>query len=70
VDHGKKKISCPVQVLWGAKGAVGAWYDVRDVWRSWTGDLRGEAIDCGHFIPEEKPAETIRAMRRFFVEGL
>jgi pimeloyl-ACP methyl ester carboxylesterase len=39
------------------------------VWRGWAGDLRGEAIDCGHFIPEEKPAETIRAMRRFFAEG-
>jgi pimeloyl-ACP methyl ester carboxylesterase len=70
VDRGKKRISCPVQVLWGAKGAVGAWYDVLDVWRSWADDLRGEAIDCGHFIPEEKPAETVRALRRFFAEGL
>jgi pimeloyl-ACP methyl ester carboxylesterase len=26
----------------------------------------GEAIDCGHFIPEEKPAETLRALRTFF----
>src|ERR1700736_683515 len=56
-DRGKKKISRPVQVLWGAKGAVGSWYDVLDVWRSWADDLRGEAIDCGHFIPEEKLAE-------------
>jgi haloacetate dehalogenase len=68
-DRGKKKISRPVQVLWGAKGAVGAWYDVLDVWRSWADDLRGEAIDCGHFIPEEKPAETARALRGFFAEG-
>ena len=69
-DRGKKKISCPVQVLWGAKGAVGTWYDVLEVWRSWADDLRGEAIDCGHFIPEEKPAETIRALRDFFADGL
>jgi haloacetate dehalogenase len=69
-DRGKKKISCPVQVLWGGKGAVGAWYDVLEVWRDWADDLRGEALDCGHFIPEEKPLETVRALRRFFLEGL
>jgi haloacetate dehalogenase len=69
-DRGKKKITCPVQVLWGAKGAVGSWYDVLDVWRTWTDNLRGEAIDCGHFIPEEKPAETIRALRDFFADRL
>lgn len=68
-DRGKKKITCPVQVLWGAKGAVGTWYDVLDVWRNWADDLCGEAIDCGHFIPEEKPAETIRALRSFFLDG-
>ncbi|HEV2532591.1 alpha/beta hydrolase [Phenylobacterium sp.] len=64
-----RKIACPVQVLWGAKGAVGAWYDVLEVWSAWANDLRGEAIDSGHFIPEEKPAETIAALRRFFAEG-
>jgi haloacetate dehalogenase len=56
-------------VLWGAKGAVGAWYDVLDVWRSSADDLHGEA-PCGHFISEENPAETIRALRRFFGEGV
>ena len=29
-------------------------------------DVRGFAIDCGHFIPEEKPEETIQALREFF----
>lgn len=69
-DRGKTKIACPVQVLWGAKGALAAWYDVLDVWRAWADDLRGEAFDCGHFIPEEKPRETIAALRGFFAEGL
>lgn len=61
-----RKITCPVQVLWGAKGAVGAWYDVLGVWRGWADDLRGQALDCGHFVPEEKPAETLAAFRAFF----
>ncbi|WP_304163969.1 alpha/beta fold hydrolase [Phenylobacterium aquaticum] len=65
-DRGVRKISCPVQILWGGKGALGAWYDVLGVWREWADDVTGQAIDCGHFIPEEKPAETLAALRGFF----
>jgi len=61
-----RKIACPVQVLWGAKGAVGAWYDVLGVWREWATNLTGQSLDCGHFIPEEKPAETLELLRAFF----
>ena len=66
-DRGKKKIDCPVQILWGGKGALGAWYDVLGLWREWADDVTGEAIDCGHFIPEEKPVETLAALRAFFL---
>ncbi len=62
-----RTIACPVQILWGARGAVGAWYDPLEVWRAWAPDVRGHAIDCGHFIPEEKPAETVAAFRDFFL---
>ncbi len=64
-----KQISCPVQVLWGAKAIINTWYDALAVWKEWAPDLRGEAIDCGHFLPEEKPAETLAALRRFLAEG-
>ena len=63
-------IACPTQVLWGKKGALEAWYDVLEIWREWAPDVRGQALDCGHFIPEEKPAETLELLRRFFAEGL
>lgn len=62
-----RKITAPLQVLWGAKGALGAWYDVLEIWREWAVDVQGQAIDCGHFIPEEKPAETLAALRSFFL---
>ena len=65
-----RTIACPVQVLWGARGALAAWYDTLEVWRAWAPDLRGQAIDCGHFLPEEKPAETLAALRGFHGEGL
>jgi len=63
-----RKIACPVQVLWGGKGALAAWYDTLAVWREWADDVRGQALDCGHFIPEEKPAETLDLLRGFFAE--
>lgn len=65
-----KTIACPVQILWGGKGALGAWYDVLEVWRAWAPDVCGLALDCGHFLPEEKPAETLAALRSFHAEGL
>jgi haloacetate dehalogenase len=65
-ERGKKKIACPVLALWGAKGALPHWYDVLGVWRDWAGDVSGEALDCGHFLPEEKPEETLAALRAFF----
>jgi haloacetate dehalogenase len=65
-----RKIACPVQILWGAKGAIGAWYDPMAIWSDWASDLRGQAIDSGHFIPEERPAETLAALREFFGDGL
>lgn len=67
-DRGRTKIAAPVQVLWGGKGALPAWYgDVLEVWREWAHDVQGHAIDCGHFIPEERPAETLAALRGFFL---
>jgi haloacetate dehalogenase len=65
-----RAIACPVQVLWGAKGAVGHWYDVLEVWKPWAPDLRGQALDCGPFLPEEKPAETLAALCDFHAGGL
>jgi len=64
-----RRIACPVQVLCGAKAAVGGWYDPLAVWSAWAGDLTGHPLDCGHFLPEEKPAETLAALGGFFAEG-
>lgn len=66
-DKGRRKIACPLLALWGSKGALPGWYDVLSVWRGWADDLQGYAIDAGHFIPEEKPAETLAALRDFFL---
>lgn len=61
-----RRIAAPPLVLWGARGALPRWYDVMALWRDWASDVRGQPIDAGHFIPEEKPAETLAALRGFF----
>ena len=40
-----------------------------EVWGRWATDLRGAAIPCGHFLPEEAPAETAAALLDFFRAG-
>ncbi|MEV4241732.1 alpha/beta hydrolase [Nocardia sp. NPDC049737] len=60
-----RRITCALLVLWGAHGFVGTHYDVLEVWRRYADDLRGHALDCGHFLPEEAPEQTIDALRDF-----
>jgi haloacetate dehalogenase len=60
-----RRITCPLLVLWGAKGFVGANYDVLAVWRRYADDVRGRNLNCGHFVPEEAPQQTIDELREF-----
>jgi haloacetate dehalogenase len=61
------RIHCPLLVLWGARGFVGQNYDVLETWRGFAaGPVEGAALDCGHFLPEEKPAQTLQRLESFF----
>jgi haloacetate dehalogenase len=60
-----QRISCPLLVLWGAMGRVGAWYDVPGVWRLYAEDVRGAPMPSGHYVAEEAPAETLAALAAF-----
>ena len=60
-----RRITCALLVLWGAHGYVGAAYDALEVWRKYADDVRGHAVDSGHFVPEEAPTETVAAFREF-----
>lgn len=60
-----QKVRCPLLVLWGEHGFVGKAYDVLAEWRKRAADVRGETVPSAHFLPEEAPAETYAALRRF-----
>lgn len=61
-----RKISTPLLVLWGEKGFVNRTYDVLNIWKEYALDVSGEALDCGHFLPEEKPKEVSQKLKEFF----
>jgi haloacetate dehalogenase len=60
-----RKIEVPLLVLWGTQGIPTGGVSPLDVWREWASDVRGEAIDCGHFLPEENPQATLAALLAF-----
>ena len=65
------KLECPVLVLWGADTRkrpgwqTGRSLDMLDVWRERAHDVRGRALDCGHFIAEERPGELMEEVLGF-----
>lgn len=65
-----RRIACPLLVLWDSQGPLGSWYAGEGgplaLWRAWAGDVRGVALDGGHFFPEQIPQRTARELARFF----
>ena len=59
-----KKVACPTLVLWSAT-SMWAEYDVLEIWRSQADDVRGVALDCGHFLPEEAHEQTAEELIHF-----
>ena len=62
----RRKLKMPVMAIWGKQAVVEALFDCLADWREVAVDVRGRALACGHFIPEEKPKELLVELRRFF----
>ena len=61
----RRKLRMPVLVLWGKHGVIERMFDPLADWREVARDVRGRALACGHFLPEEAPGPTLRELRRF-----
>lgn len=66
--HEGRKINRPMLVLWGSEGGISAKGDVLGLWRGWCTDVEGQALPCGHFLPEEAPDATASALAAFLSE--
>ena len=63
-----RKLACPVLAIWGEQGKMHKLFDVLATWKEKAEDVRGTAVPCGHFIPEEAPHELLGEMLPF-LEG-
>ena len=55
----------PLLVLWGERCGQGSGYDMLAVRREHALDVTGQPIKSGHFLPEEAPDATCRALHDF-----
>jgi haloacetate dehalogenase len=62
----QNKISCPMLALWGAQGIPSETTGPLSIWQRWATTVTGAAIDCGHYLPEENPQATAKALLDFF----
>ena len=64
-----RQILCPLRILWGKKGVIEKTYDAIGEWKQVhaTGEVDGESVDCGHYIPEEAPNVVLKHIREFLV---
>ncbi|MDO9145014.1 alpha/beta fold hydrolase [Rhodoferax sp.] len=66
-----QKIACDTLVLWGARGVVQRLFQPLALWQAQcAGQVTGQAMEAGHFIPEELPRETAALLRQFFAPAL
>ena len=61
-----RRTDTPLLALWGAQGVVARCFDPLLEWRKVASRVEGEALDCGHYIAEERPDELVQEMVRFF----
>ncbi len=67
-EHGVL-LSRPLLALWGRDGVVNRCFRPLDEWRRVAVDVRGEALPCGHYIPEEAPEALLAAVQPFLAAG-
>ena len=65
-DYGKRKISCPVMVIWGSNSHCGRHFEPVKAWSEWADDLRGFAVPTGHYPAEHRPDLIYPAFWAFF----
>jgi haloacetate dehalogenase len=69
-DRGRRTVGCPTLALWGRHGPLGREPDVLATWRAWAPAATEQALDCGHYVAEERPAETIAAVRELMADPI
>jgi haloacetate dehalogenase len=62
-----RKVTQPLQVLWGENGIIGKCFDPLKEWNRVAVNVRGGTTPCGHYIPEEAPEALLAAALPFLL---
>ena len=60
-----RKIRSETLVLWGKNGLVERFFRPLECWAKFAPRLQGEALPCGHFVPEEAPGPLLERVEPF-----
>jgi haloacetate dehalogenase len=61
-----RKLACPLLVLWGKHGTIERCFEPLSDWAERADNVQGRTLDCGHYLPEEAPAELLGELVKFF----
>ncbi len=62
-----RKVTQPLQVLWGANGVIEKCFKPLAEWQRVAVNVRGNSVPCGHYIPEEAPDALLAAALPFLL---
>ena len=65
-----RRIACPTLFLWGSEYIGKSASSPVEVWRRWASNLSYVEIKSGHFLAEENPSDTLRALLPFVTAGM
>jgi haloacetate dehalogenase len=63
----ERRIACPLLVLWGRHGVIERCFNPLKDWKERADDVKGCALDCGHYLPEEAPEEVLSELMKFLL---
>ena len=67
-DQGEQ-VACDMLVLWGERGVVQQRFTPLALWQAQcAGQVSGQTLPCGHFMPEECPDQVAQLLGQFMVE--
>lgn len=69
IDEGRM-IEAPLLVLWGEQGVIQRCFEPLEEWRRLARKVDGEALPCGHYIPEEAPDALLARVLPFLSKGM
>lgn len=62
-----RKVTQPLQVLWGANGVIEKCFKPLTDWQRVAMNVRGSSVPCGHYIPEEAPEALLASALPFLL---